>query len=532
MNKNHEKLVAEFMNGEGSDRELLELCRNDHDLLNELAELTVVERLLAHEAQEPGAELFTAEVKAMLARTDEQSDSFVTGVRNRLKSEVASRPVARYFNLPGILKMAAAALVVGSFSSWWYLQRPVAFLANSVAADWNTGNQGNMQVFKRGMVELKSGCVELKFRNDVAVVLEGPARLRIKSPDHVVLYRGNLVADVPKNAIGFRVDTPSSEVIDLGTVFGVSVDQKGFSEVHVLKGKVKARKSGNQPFVNLVENEARAFSRDEDLAQTIESNLDKFLRVLPGKSVRNPAYLHWSFDECNGDEAGEIHNGRVATNYPARLRSVRDDGEIPRWSNGQFGSALYFNGTTAYAVTDYPGIGENHPRTVAFWVKVPEPDSMTPVYGLVSWGSMADIGSAWQISINPTEKEGPLGRLRMGTKQAQAIGTTDLRDNRWHHIAVVMYGGETADVSTHILLYIDGKLEKTSKKSIHRIFTDIESGLAVTVMFGRDMGHPRDDSKFSYNLFKGWLDEVYIFEAALSREQVEKLMKTNQPPQG
>ena len=183
-------------------------------------------------------------------------------------------------------------------------------------------------------------------------------------------------------------------------------------------------------------------------------------------------------------------------------------------------------------MTDYPGVGENHPRTVAFWVKIPEPDSMTPVYGLVSWGSMADIGSAWQISINPTESEGPMGRLRMGTREAQAIGTTDLRDNRWHHIAVVMYGGETADVSTHILLYIDGKLEKTSKKSIHRIFTDIESGLARTVMFGRDMGRPLDDSKFVSNLFKGWLDEVYIFEAALSREQVEKLMKTNQPPQG
>jgi hypothetical protein len=157
---------------------------------------------------------------------------------------------------------------------------------------------------------------------------------------------------------------------------------------------------------------------------------------------------------------------------------------------------------------------------------------MTPVYGLVSWGSMADIGSAWQISINPTEEEGPLGRLRMGTKKAQAIGTTDLRDNRWHHIAVVMYGGETADVSTHILLYIDGKLEKTSRKSIHRIFTDIESGLAVTVMFGRDMGHTLDDSKFAYNLFKGWLDEVYIFEAALSHEQVESLMKNNRIPAG
>ncbi|MDD4869376.1 MAG: FecR domain-containing protein [Kiritimatiellae bacterium] len=531
MNENHEKMIAEFMSGEGSGRELLELCRKDKALLNELAELTVMERLLSHQAQDSSSELFAAEVRAILSR-GEESDSFVFGVRDRLAKENQTLPVSRLFWLPNMLKLAAAALIVFSMSYWIYVNRPVAVLANSAAADWTDKTIGIEQVFKRGIVDLKAGCAELKFRNNVIVLLEGPARLRIKSADHVVLYQGNLVADVPKNAIGFRVDTPTSEVIDLGTVFGVSVDQKGVSEIHVIKGKVKARKNGNQSFVDLTENEARSFSRDENLARIIESNMDKFLRVLPGKSGRNPAYLHWSFDEGQGTEAGENHVGNNTTNYPARLKSLKEDGEIPEWNNGQFGNALYFNGSTAYAVTDYPGIGANHPRTVAFWVKVPKPDSMTPVYGLVSWGSMADIGSAWQISINPTEKEGPLGRLRMGTKQAQAIGTTDLRDNRWHHIAVVMYGGETADVSTHILLYIDGKLEKTSRKSIHRIFTDIESGLAVTVMFGRDMGHPLDDSKFSYNLFKGWLDEVYIFEAALSREQVESLMKNNRVPSG
>ncbi|OGV70939.1 MAG: hypothetical protein A2283_17310 [Lentisphaerae bacterium RIFOXYA12_FULL_48_11] len=531
MNVNHEKMIAEFMNGESSGRELLELCRHDRELLNELAELTVMERLLAHQEQDANSELFAAEIKAVLSRGNE-SDAFVLGVRNRLAKEEQVSRVRWTAVLPGVLKLAAAALVVFSVYCWMYVNRPVAVLTNTAAADWNDKAVGVEQVFKRGIVDLKAGCAELRFRNNVAVLLEGPARLRIKSVDHVVLYQGNLVADVPKNAIGFRVDTPSSEVVDLGTVFGVSVDPKGVSEVHVIKGKVKARKNGNQRFVDLVENEARSFSKDEALARTIESNLDKFLRVLPGKSGRNPAYLHWSFDEGQGCEAMEKHVGGMSTNYPARLKSLRDNGSIPEWSNGQFGSALYFNGATAYAMTDYPGVGENHPRTVAFWVKIPEPDSMTPVYGLVSWGSMADIGSAWQISINPTESEGPMGRLRMGTREAQAIGTTDLRDNRWHHIAVVMYGGETADVSTHILLYIDGKLEKTSKKSIHRIFTDIESGLARTVMFGRDMGRPLDDSKFVSNLFKGWLDEVYIFEAALSREQVEKLMKTNQPPQG
>lgn len=529
MNPNHEKLLAEFLAENVAGEELLSACRADQCVLDELAGLTVVERLLKHQAQDTGAETFSAEVRAVLAGTND-AEAFARKVYAPLAADARSTPWI--FRFPALAGLAAAALLVIALSYMFFASRPVAVLAESVAADWSGKPVSFGQGIRPGLVDLAAGYAELKFRNNVVVLIEGPCRLDIRSVDHVVLYRGELVANVPKEAIGFRVDTPSSEVVDLGTVFGVSVDQKGASEVHVLKGKVKARKTGSQSFVDLKENEARSFSNDEKLAKIIESAPDKFLRVLPGASERQPLYLHWSFDEGQGLLAKSDGNHGGATQYPASLKALAPSCELPQWSNGQFGGSLYFNGHSAYGTTAYPGIGENHPRTVAFWVKVPPPDSMRPVYGLVSWGSMAKVGSAWQISVNPTEKEGPLGRLRIGTREAQAVGTTDLRDNRWHHVAVVMYGGERVDVSTHILLYVDGRIEKTSKKSIHRIFTDVEGETSRTVMFGRDLGYPLDDVKVPAKLFKGWLDEVFIFEAALSREQVECLMRNNQVPTG
>ena len=108
------------------------------------------------------------------------------------------------------------------------------------------------------------------------------------------------------------------------------------------------------------------------------------------------------------------------------------------------------------------------------------------------------------------------------------IGTTDLRDDEWHHVAIVMYGGEDAEVSTHILIYIDGQLEKTSKKSVAKIRTNLTGKKSKSLTIGRNLGFSggRHPNKF----FKGSLDELFIFDTALSDEQIRSLMNTNSLP--
>ena len=163
---------------------------------------------------------------------------------------------------------------------------------------------------------------------------------------------------------------------------------------------------------------------------------------------------------------------------------------------------------------------------MVFWVKVFSIFFVLHGYGMVSWGRMAN-GAAWQISPNPAENEGPLGRLRIGVKEAPVIGTTDLRDDQWHHIAVVMYGGETADTATHILLYVDGQLEQTSVKSVSAIQTDLDSPRSHPVMFGRNLAFSPANETTKSRFFKGGLDEIFVFDTALEPEDIRRLMKTN-----
>ena len=92
----------------------------------------------------------------------------------------------------------------------------------------------------RGRARLESGEATLQLDNGVELQLRGPAELELHSVDHGVLHRGQLSARVPEGAIGFRVDAPGVNVVDLGTEFSLAVDGSGQPKVHVFKGKVRA----------------------------------------------------------------------------------------------------------------------------------------------------------------------------------------------------------------------------------------------------------------------------------------------------
>ena len=71
--------------------------------------------------------------------------------------------------------------------------------------------------------------------------IEGPAEFTPRSADRIEFVRGRLVAYVPRQARGFTVGTPSAEVVDLGTEFGVEVDAQGGTDLHVIRGRVEVK---------------------------------------------------------------------------------------------------------------------------------------------------------------------------------------------------------------------------------------------------------------------------------------------------
>lgn len=94
-----------------------------------------------------------------------------------------------------------------------------------------------------GTLELASGSVVVRLQTGVELALVGPAKADVQDGMRVYLERGQLVARVPHWATGFTVRTRELEVYDLGTVFGVSVEEAS-SGVFVFKGSVQVNEAG------------------------------------------------------------------------------------------------------------------------------------------------------------------------------------------------------------------------------------------------------------------------------------------------
>lgn len=85
---------------------------------------------------------------------------------------------------------------------------------------------------------LESGQAEILFDSGVEVVLTGPAHLKVQSNMSASVEYGTFSARVGPRGKGFTIQTPSAEVVDLGTEFGLAVNRAGETEVAVFSGIV------------------------------------------------------------------------------------------------------------------------------------------------------------------------------------------------------------------------------------------------------------------------------------------------------
>jgi hypothetical protein len=240
------------------------------------------------------------------------------------------------------------------------------------------------------------------------------------------------------------------------------------------------------------------------------------------KNEKKLSYMHFSFDEIEGDVVsnsgtdGAEHNGKILA------------GEEKSWFQvaGKVGKAIFFTGKSARVESKLKGISGNQPRTVAFWVRIMSNTNPRNCNSFVGLGAQDNLsGGMWQIGWNPNQRgpEGTFGGIRTEFGDGHVIGSTDLRDGRWHHIASVFIGGQkNDDVAELVRHYVDGKLESVSGFRNHKILSD-SNEITLT------MGAPVHD--FTEGSYKGWLDEVYLFDSALTPAQISRLMHSNEPPE-
>jgi hypothetical protein len=191
-------------------------------------------------------------------------------------------------------------------------QQPFATIAQTVDVAW-----GGERSFGKGdrtaanTLELREGFVRLELDSGVRVTLQGPARFELITPERAKLTSGLLTATVPLGAEGFRVDTPNAEVTDLGTAFGIHLDDNGISNVSVFDGEVDV---------------ALPDSTEKRLLKEGES-----ARIGNGKVIESVDFDGTVFEKLWPVSSGiESSSGafRFTPPWPRRIRFVRSDDDI------------------------------------------------------------------------------------------------------------------------------------------------------------------------------------------------------------
>ncbi len=210
------------------------------------------------------------------------------------------------------LSFVVSALVVGSmlvlmafwaapsFRSWRsqravVSERPaatVARLTGVVDVAWAPGTRTRTPgdpVPQDEPIVLTSGLIEIQFVKGTKVLVEGPATFIARDRNQGYLSRGKLVAQVPRRANGFKLQTPQATIVDLGTEFGVEVDESGKTDVHVFQGNVLAELNGAETADRTVSrvlaaNESARFDTANatiDVAASTAVVRQQFVRTLP-----------------------------------------------------------------------------------------------------------------------------------------------------------------------------------------------------------------------------------------------------------
>ncbi len=196
----------------------------------------------------------------------------------------------------------------------------------------------------------------------------------------------------------------------------------------------------------------------------------------------------WSFETIEGGKAVDASGyGNDGTVYGASLVSGLE----------QIGNALSFDG-----VDDYANFGSSSNLAVAeqatfeFWIKR---------NGVGTTGSVdtiiANTYNYWIWLNRSSYKIGFESAGSNGLWGPDAVSSSEIPNNTWTHVAIARTS------ATHVKFYINGKLDNEDDT--------YESNFAAnTVYLGRWGG--------STHNFSGLIDEVRIYDRALSRAEIQK----------
>jgi hypothetical protein len=261
--ENISQLISDYLDGELDDQgveRLAEALRSDVDTVDQLVLDSFIHSQLHHwmnvrqRRDEILADAFGGSdmLGCSLGRLSESDAAEYEAAENGALEHTASKSrVARRLRRSWIGMVAALAtmlLIAASIFTAAYLvaARPtiVAQLTEAKACQWDAASQdlpvGSL-LHAGQKLKLASGRALLTFASGAQMMIVGPTTVELASASKVDLQQGRVGAQVPTQAIGFTVATPSADFVDLGTEFSLMLDETNTCELQVFDGLVELR---------------------------------------------------------------------------------------------------------------------------------------------------------------------------------------------------------------------------------------------------------------------------------------------------
>jgi hypothetical protein len=138
----------------------------------------------------------------------------------------SSNPAARRFGGNTGPNTDSVGRITGMVDCQWVDPRTKAFNGSQVA-------HGSKYA-------LSSGLMEITYESGAKVILQGPVAYEVEARNGGFMSRGTLTGRVTTEAArGLTIRTPTATVVDLGTEFGVIVDEQGQTTSHVFDGRIE-----------------------------------------------------------------------------------------------------------------------------------------------------------------------------------------------------------------------------------------------------------------------------------------------------
>jgi hypothetical protein len=195
----------------------------------------------------------------------------------------------------------------------------------------------------------------------------------------------------------------------------------------------------------------------------------------------------WLFDEGTGDtikdSSSNGHNGKLIGN--------------PKFENGKFGKALSFDGVDDYVNMPFEGSLEIATQiTLQAWIN----HNCTDWAQIITREGMWDVGCIGYV-MDLTNAQHLRFQLK-GVTSEWTVGNSVIPKNQWVHVACTWDG-------TTKKLYVDGKLDGSANAT-----GEICDGERKELHIGKGWDP----------FYKGLMDNVAIFNVALTEEQIIETM--------